>query len=155
MKLLVTGGAGFIGSHYVRSLLTGAWGASNDAEPEAVVVLDKLTYAGNLANLDPVREDNPLRFLEGDILDRALVLELIDQVDAVVHFAAESHVDRSILGAADFVMTNVVGTQTPLDAALRRGIDKFVHVSTDEVYGSIDVGSWAQGAAAGAKPPAP
>src|SRR3954451_24041930 len=133
MKLLVTGGAGFIGSHYVRSLLTGAWGGSNDAEPEAVVVLDKLTYAGNLANLDPVREDKRLRFVEGDILDRALVLDLIDEVDAIVHFAAESHVDRSILGAADFVMTNVVGTQTLLDAALRRGIDKFVHVSTDEV----------------------
>src|SRR3954452_581385 len=144
MKLLVTGGAGFIGSHYVRSLLTGAWGGPTDADtqPEAVVVLDKLTYAGNLANLDPVHEDDRLRFVEGDILDRALVLDLIDEVDAVVHFAAESHVDRSILGAADFVMTNVVGTQTLLDAALRRGIEKFVHVSTDEVYGSIDAGSW-------------
>src|SRR4051812_2409151 len=141
MKILVTGGAGFIGSHYVRTLLTGAWGL---AEPESVVVLDKLTYAGNLANLDPVREDPRLRFVEGDILDPKLVEDLIDQVDAVVHFAAESHVDRSILGAADFVMTNVVGTQTLLDAALRRGIDKFVHVSTDEVYGSIDVGSWTE-----------
>src|SRR3954452_9970484 len=144
MKLLVTGGAGFIGSHYVRSLLTGAWGGPHGIEPESVVVLDKLTYAGNLANLDPVHEDERLRFVEGDILDRALVLDLIDEVDAVVHFAAESHVDRSILGAADFVMTNVVGTQTLLDAALRRGIDKFVHVSTDEVYGSIDVGSWTE-----------
>ncbi len=135
----MTGGAGFIGSHYVRSLLTGAWGL---AEPDAVVVLDRLTYAGNLANLDPVREDPRLRFVEGDILDRAMVDDLLPQVDAVVHFAAESHVDRSILGAADFVMTNVVGTQTLLDSALRHGVDRFVHVSTDEVYGSIETGSW-------------
>jgi dTDP-glucose 4,6-dehydratase len=144
MKILVTGGAGFIGSHYVRTVLSGAWGGASDTEPESVVVLDKLTYAGNLANLDAVREDKRLRFVEGDILDRALVLDLVDEVDAVVHFAAESHVDRSILGAADFVMTNVVGTQTLLDAALRRGIEKFVHVSTDEVYGSIEVGSWTE-----------
>src|SRR4051795_3439817 len=141
MKILVTGGAGFIGSHYVRTLLTGAWGL---AEPESVVVLDKLTYAGNLANLDPVREDPRLRFVEGDILNPKLVEDLIGEADAVVHFAAESHVDRSILGAADFVMTNVVGTQTLLDAALRQRIDKFVHVSTDEVYGSIDTGSWTE-----------
>jgi dTDP-glucose 4,6-dehydratase len=139
MRLLVTGGAGFIGSHYVRSVLTGAWGMD---EPDAVVVLDKLTYAGNLANLDPVHDDKRLRFVEGDILDRALVERLIGEVDAVVHFAAESHVDRSILGAADFVMTNVVGTQTLLDASLRQGVEKFVHVSTDEVYGSIESGSW-------------
>src|SRR3954462_1917133 len=141
MRLLVTGGAGFIGSHYVRSVLSGAWGGE---EPDAVVVLDKLTYAGNLANLDPVRDDKRLRFEEGEILDRALADRLPDADAAVVHFAAESHVDRSILGAADFVMTNVVGTQTLLDAALRRGIDKVVHVSTDEVYGSIDVGSWTE-----------
>jgi dTDP-glucose 4,6-dehydratase len=139
MRLLVTGGAGFIGSHYVRSALTGAWGLD---EPESVVVLDKLTYAGNLANLAPVHDDDRLRFVEGDILDRALVERLVDETDAVVHFAAESHVDRSILGAADFVMTNVVGTQTLLDAALRHGVQRFVHVSTDEVYGSIESGSW-------------
>ncbi|MFL6009517.1 MAG: dTDP-glucose 4,6-dehydratase [Rubrobacteraceae bacterium] len=134
MRLLVTGGAGFIGSHYVRSVLSGAWGGE---EPDAVVVLDKLTYAGNLANLDPVQDDKRLRFEEGDILDRALVDRLVDEVDAVVHFAAESHVDRSILGAADFVMTNVVGTQTLLDASMRQGVEKFVHVSTDEVYGTL------------------
>jgi dTDP-glucose 4,6-dehydratase len=139
MRLLVTGGAGFIGSHYVRTALTGAWGLE---EPESVVVLDKLTYAGNLANLDPVIDDRRLRFVEGDILDRSLVERLVDETDAVVHFAAESHVDRSILGAADFVMTNVVGTQTMLDASLRHGVEKFVHVSTDEVYGSIETGSW-------------
>jgi len=139
MKLLVTGGAGFIGSHYVRSVLTGAWGT---VEPKSVIVLDAFTYAGNRANLAPVAEDPRLRIVEGDILDRGLVDELIAQVDAVVHFAAESHVDRSILGARDFVMTNVVGTQTLLDSALAIGVDKFVHVSTDEVYGSIDEGSW-------------
>jgi dTDP-glucose 4,6-dehydratase len=139
MRILVTGGAGFIGSHYVRSLLTGAWGAD---EPTSVVVLDKLTYAGNLANLAPVDDDPRLRFVHGDILDRELVDQLVGETDAVVHFAAESHVDRSIAGATDFVMTNVVGTQTLLDAALRIGIDKFVHVSTDEVYGSIQSGSW-------------
>ncbi len=141
MRLLVTGGAGFIGSHYVRSVLTGAWGGS---EPESLVVLDKLTYAGNLANLTPVADDKRLRIVEGDILDRTLVDSLMAEVDAVVHFAAESHVDRSILGAADFVMTNVVGTQTLLDSALHHGLGKFVHVSTDEVYGSIESGSWGE-----------
>jgi dTDP-glucose 4,6-dehydratase len=139
MRLLVTGGAGFIGSHYVRSVLADAWGL---AAPDAVVVLDKLTYAGNLANLDPVADDPRLRVVEGDILDPVLVGELMADADAVVHFAAESHVDRSILGAADFVMTNVVGTQTLLEAARQHGVDKFVHVSTDEVYGSIEQGSW-------------
>ncbi len=139
MRLLVTGGAGFIGSHYVRSLLTGAWGGP---EPASVVVLDRLTYAGNLANLAPVAEDPRLRVVEGDICDRGTVDGLCAEVDAVVHFAAESHVDRSILGAADFVMTNVVGTQTLLDSAHQHGIAKFVHVSTDEVYGSIPEGSW-------------
>jgi dTDP-glucose 4,6-dehydratase len=141
MKILVTGGAGFIGSHYVRSLLTHRYGPMKDVE---VAVLDKLTYAGNLANLAPVRSDPRLTFVEGDILDTRLVDDLVAAADVVVHFAAESHVDRSILGAADFVMTNVVGTQTLLDAAHRHGVERFVHVSTDEVYGSIDDGSWAE-----------
>ena len=139
MKLLVTGGAGFIGSHYVRSVLGGAWGG---VEPERLVMLDAFTYAGNIENLAPVRDDDRLEIQPGNILDRELVDKLMGEVDAVVHFAAESHVDRSILGARDFVMTNVVGTQTLLDSALEHGIDKFVHVSTDEVYGSIDEGSW-------------
>jgi dTDP-glucose 4,6-dehydratase len=139
MKLLVTGGAGFIGSHYVRSVLDGAWGG---AEPERLVMLDAFTYAGNVENLAPVRDDDRLEIVAGNILDRELVDKLMAEADAVVHFAAESHVDRSILGARDFVMTNVVGTQTLLDSALEHGIDKFVHVSTDEVYGSIDEGSW-------------
>ncbi|HSV41690.1 MAG TPA: dTDP-glucose 4,6-dehydratase [Nocardioidaceae bacterium] len=139
MRYLVTGGAGFIGSHYVRTLLGDAWGLT---APTKLTVLDKLTYAGNLANLDPVRDDARLHFVEGDILDPRLVDQLMADADVVVHFAAESHVDRSILGAADFVMTNVVGTQTLLDSALRIGVEKFVHVSTDEVYGSIAEGSW-------------
>jgi len=139
MRLLVTGGAGFIGSHYVRAVLGDAWGGT---APTSVVVLDKLTYAGNRANLAPVDHDRRLRFVRGDILDVELVDELVGACDAVVHFAAESHVDRSIRHAADFVTTNVVGTQTLLDAALRHGTARFVHVSTDEVYGSIAEGSW-------------
>ena len=139
MRVLITGGAGFIGSHYARQLLQGAYPAFADAE---VVVLDKLTYAGNQENLRPVSENPRLRFVRGDICDAELVAELMTGVDVVVHFAAESHVDRSILGASDFVRTNVVGTDTLLQAALAAGVGKFVHVSTDEVYGSIETGSW-------------
>ena len=139
MRLLVTGGAGFIGSHYVRCALSGRYPRLDDAE---IVVLDKLTYAGNAANLAPIADSRRLRFVEGDILDADLVDRLIGESDEVVHFAAESHVDRSIAGAAEFVLANVVGTQTLLDAALRHEVRKFVHVSTDEVYGSIDAGSW-------------
>ena len=139
MRLLVTGGAGFIGSHYVRCALSGRYPRLDDAE---IVVLDKLTYAGNESNLAPVADSRRLRFVEGDILDADLVDRLIGDSDEVVHFAAESHVDRSIAGAAEFVLTNVVGTQTLLDAALRHEVGTFVHVSTDEVYGSIDSGSW-------------
>ena len=138
MRYLVTGGAGFIGSHYVRSLLDGTLAADVDR----VVVLDKLTYAGVRENLDPVAPDPRLTFVHGDILDASLVDGLVRDADVVVHFAAESHVDRSIDGATDFVMTNVVGTQVLLEAALRHGPERFVHVSTDEVYGSIDHGSW-------------
>jgi len=141
MRILVTGGAGFIGSHYVRQLLGGGYPSMVDP---SVVVLDKLTYAGNLANLEPVRGSERLTFVKGDILDVRLVDEALEGVDAVVHFAAESHVDRSLSGAADFVTTNVVGTQTLLEAALRRGVGRFVHVSTDEVYGSIEAGSWTE-----------
>jgi dTDP-glucose 4,6-dehydratase len=139
MRILVTGGAGFIGSHYVRSLLSGQYAGH---EQSSVTVLDKLTYAGNVANLEPVAESPRLDFVEGDILDTRLVDDLMASTDAVVHFAAESHVDRSILGAADFVITNVVGTQTLLESAHRHDVGKFVHVSTDEVYGSIEHGSW-------------
>lgn len=141
MRVLVTGGAGFIGSHYVRQALAGAYPALADAE---IVVLDKLTYAGNPANLAPVADDPRFRFVPGDICDGALVSEVMTGVGLVVHFAAESHVDRSILGSADFVLTNVLGTQTLLQAALGAGVGKFVHVSTDEVYGSIAEGSWSE-----------
>ncbi|WP_405865276.1 dTDP-glucose 4,6-dehydratase [Streptomyces sp. NBC_00005] len=135
MNLLVTGAAGFIGSCHVRTLL-----ASEASGALRVTVLDKLTYAGNLDNLDL---DHPrLEFVQGDIRDAELVDKLMAEADQVVHFAAESHVDRSIAGATDFVLTNVVGTQTLLDAALRYGVGPFVHVSTDEVYGSIESGSW-------------
>ncbi|MFI5606335.1 dTDP-glucose 4,6-dehydratase [Amycolatopsis sp. NPDC051903] len=141
MRVLVTGGAGFIGSHYVRQVLSGAFPTLGDAE---VVVLDKLTYAGNEANLAPVAGSPRLRFVRGDVCDAPLVTDLVRGVDLVVHFAAESHVDRSILGSADFVLTNVLGTQTLLQAALEAGVGKFVHVSTDEVYGSIEDGSWSE-----------
>ncbi|MGX7827748.1 dTDP-glucose 4,6-dehydratase [Actinokineospora sp. 24-640] len=139
MRVLVTGGAGFIGSHYVRQALGGAYESLADAE---VVVLDLLTYAGNRANLDPVADSPRLRFVEGDICDPALVSSVMPGVDLVVHFAAESHVDRSIAGSAEFIRTNVLGTQVLLQAALEAGVGRFVHVSTDEVYGSIEVGSW-------------
>ena len=139
MRYLVTGGAGFIGSHYVRSLLSAGLSAGG---VDSVVVLDRLTYAGVRVNLEPVADDPRLTFVHGDILDATLVDRLMANADVVVHFAAESHVDRSIAGGADVVVTNVVGTQTLLDAALRHEPNRFVHVSTDEVYGSIDHGSW-------------
>ncbi|MFI7290669.1 dTDP-glucose 4,6-dehydratase [Streptomyces anulatus] len=142
MRMVVTGGAGFIGSHFVRQAVTGVY--TGGAVPE-VVVLDKLTYAGNRANLDQVRGGSRLSFVQGDICDRVLVSEVLRGGDLVVHFAAESHVDRSISGSEDFVRTNVLGTQVLLDASMRAGVRKFVHVSTDEVYGSIDEGSWSEG----------
>ncbi|NEY31538.1 dTDP-glucose 4,6-dehydratase [Streptomyces sp. PRKS01-65] len=134
MNLLVTGAAGFIGSHYVRALL-----ASDGPGAPRVTVLDKLTYAANPDNLELGHPR--LDFVHGDIRDAALVDKLMADADQVVHFAAESHVDRSIHTATDFVLTNVVGTQTLLDAALRHGVEPFVHVSTDEVYGSLESGS--------------
>jgi dTDP-glucose 4,6-dehydratase len=139
MRILVTGGAGFIGSHYVRRMLTEPGPGEADAE---IIVLDLLTYAGSEANLAEVAGSPRYRFVRGDIRDVELVTTLMAGVDLVVHFAAESHVDRSITGAADFVSTNVGGTQVLLQAALERGVARFVHVSTDEVYGSIAEGSW-------------
>jgi dTDP-glucose 4,6-dehydratase len=136
-RILVTGGAGFIGSHYVRTLL-GPHGPGD----VTITVLDKLTYAGNLANLDEVRTHPDFTFVHGDICSPEPVTKLMAEHDQVVHFAAESHVDRSIDGGAEFVHTNVVGTHTLVDAAHRTGIKTFLHISTDEVYGSIDHGSW-------------
>ncbi|MGY1456678.1 dTDP-glucose 4,6-dehydratase [Streptomyces sp. SS8] len=134
-RILVTGGAGFIGSHYVRTLLT----PQSDLR---ITVLDRLTYAGNPANLDPVRSHPGFRFVPGDICDPQTVDRVAGEADEIVHFAAESHVDRSIADGQEFVRTNVLGTQVLLDAAVRHGIRCFVHVSTDEVYGSIPHGSW-------------
>lgn len=139
LRILVTGGAGFIGSTYVRSVVGGRYPAVADAD---VVVLDLLTYAGTLTNLASVIDAPRLRFVHGDIRDAGLVAELMARTDVVVHFAAESHVDRSIGGAAEFVSTNVIGTQVLLQAALDAQVGRFVHVSTDEVYGSIASGSW-------------
>ncbi|MER7370231.1 dTDP-glucose 4,6-dehydratase [Nonomuraea wenchangensis] len=134
MRILVTGGAGFIGSHYVRTLA--------ERGDCTLTVLDKLTYAGNLANLAPA--DGRFTFVHGDICDAALVGELVAAHDQVVHFAAETHVDRSISGAGEFVRTNVTGTYTLLAAAVEHGLGTFVHISTDEVYGSIPEGSWGE-----------
>ncbi len=141
MKILVTGAAGFIGSNFVRRLLSDVYPGHADT---SVTVLDKLTYAGVRANLDPVAQNPRYRFIEGDICDGALLADLVPGHDAIVHFAAESHVDRSITGASDFVLTNVLGTQKLLQAALDAQVGRFVHVSTDEVYGSIDEGSWSE-----------
>ncbi|GLW23215.1 dTDP-glucose 4,6-dehydratase [Microbispora triticiradicis] len=141
MKILVAGAAGFIGSHYVRSLLSGAYPGYEDAR---VTVLDKLTYAGNPANLAPVETRPAFTFARGDVCDAALLRELVPGHDVVVNFAAETHVDRSISGAGDFVTTNVLGTQRLLQAALEAGVRTFVQVSTDEVYGSADEGTWTE-----------
>ena len=140
MRLLVTGAAGFIGSNFVRMISSGALqGISN------VIVLDKLTYAGVEENLSSVENLSQYQFVQGDICDPKQVSELISKVDGVVNFAAESHVDRSISGATDFVQTNIVGVQVMLDAIKDSGRDlRFLQVSTDEVYGSIEKGSWTE-----------
>jgi dTDP-glucose 4,6-dehydratase len=130
MKLLITGGAGFIGSAFIRLLLSETdWYVTN---------LDKLTYAGNLENLAAVENNSRYRFLHADICDDAAVDSAMEGMDAVVHFAAESHVDRSILSPKPVIQTNFRGTFTLLDAARRRRLPRFVHVSTDEVYGSLE-----------------
>ena len=130
MRLLVTGGAGFIGSNFVRHALA-------ERPTWRVTVLDALTYAGNLANLEDLTGNPQLRFLRGDIADAGEVAAALVGIDVVVNFAAESHVDRSILDSAPFIRTNVVGTHTLLEAARQRGLTRFLQVSTDEVYGSL------------------
>jgi dTDP-glucose 4,6-dehydratase len=141
VKILVTGGAGFIGSNFVRRALTDAYPSLSGA---SVTVLDALTYSGNLANLDPVADSPRYSFVRGHIGDATLLDRLLPGMDAIVHFAAESHVDRSVRDASPFFMTNVLGTQVLFDAAVRHGIARVVHVSTDEVYGSIETGSWSE-----------
>lgn len=138
MKYFVTGGAGFIGSNYVRGLLSGAWGNSVDQ----VTVFDAFTYAGNPHNLDEVASDPRLTVVKGDIRNATDIDGALPGHDIVVHFAAESHVDRSIESSSVFVTTNVLGTQQMLEGAMRHGVKTFIHVSTDEVYGSIAEGSW-------------
>ncbi len=137
MKILVTGGCGFIGSHFVRQVLESRPGAS-------VVNLDKLTYAANPANLADVSGDPRYRFVRGDIVDPDVVGVAMEGCDAVVNFAAETHVDRSLLGDASFIETDVRGVFVLLEEARRRGVKKFIQISTDEVYGSISKGSFTE-----------
>lgn len=138
MRVLVTGGAGFVGSNYVRRILDGTLSGVT-----AVTVLDKLSYAGSRANLSKV-DKGSFEFIEGDICNVKLASELANRHDVIINFAAESHVDRSIINPKDFVITNILGTQTLLDAANRGVIGTFIQVSTDEVYGSISEGSWVE-----------
>jgi dTDP-glucose 4,6-dehydratase len=137
VRILVTGGAGFIGSNYVKHILN----KSNNSDLQ-VLVLDKLTYAGTLENLSEVSNKPNLKFIHGDICDSNLVEKLVSKCDRVINFAAESHVDRSIVSAEEFVRTNVLGIQVILEAVRKKPSIKFIQVSTDEVYGSIESGSW-------------
>jgi dTDP-glucose 4,6-dehydratase len=136
VKLFVTGAAGFIGSNYVRWVL--------DHSDHEITVFDKLTYAGNLANIDDVLDDRRCRFVHADICDQDAVAEHLPGHDAVVNFAAETHVDRSIADPYAFVHTNTFGTNVLCDVATRAGVERFLHISTDEVYGSIEEGSFAE-----------
>ncbi|WP_431888945.1 dTDP-glucose 4,6-dehydratase [Nocardiopsis alba] len=140
MRIMVTGGAGFIGSHFVLDLLAGEypWLPADE-----IVVLDKLTYAGDPRLFEEI-DDPRVRFVRGDICDREVVSREMRGVDTVVHFAAESHVDRSIEDSDAFVRTNVHGTRNLLHRAVEEEVSKFVHVSTDEVYGSISEGAWTE-----------
>ena len=133
MRLLVTGGLGFIGSNFIRRRLA-------EQPLDRIVNLDKLTYAGNRENLADLEGDRRYKWILGDIADVATVERAIQGAEAVVHFAAETHVDRSILDAGDFLRTNVLGTRVLLEAALRAGVKRFIHVGTDEVYGSVEKG---------------
>jgi dTDP-glucose 4,6-dehydratase len=135
-KILVTGGAGFIGSNFVNDLLK-----RNDQWSE-ILIIDALTYAGNRANIQSALVDKRVKFIEGSITDTRLVDQAMQSVHTVVHFAAETHVDRSISEPNTFILTNVLGTATLLKCALVNKVKKFLHVSTDEVYGSISTGSW-------------
>lgn len=137
MKILITGGAGFIGSNFLKFLLEDG----QSTEIANIRVLDKLTYSGSLSNFSGI-DSNSFEFINGDIGNEVLVGQATKDIDILFHFAAESHVDRSINNSRVFFETNVVGTQTLLDSALKNRVQKFIHVSTDEVYGSIEEGSW-------------
>jgi dTDP-glucose 4,6-dehydratase len=140
MRVLVTGGAGFIGSNFIRMALQEKLYGIDE-----IVTIDALTYAGVIANLSPVMDYSNFRFIQGDICDEKVVSDLINETDAVVNFAAESHVDRSISGSAEFVRSNIVGVQVLLDSIKKSGRNvRFLQVSTDEVYGSIQEGSWCE-----------
>jgi dTDP-glucose 4,6-dehydratase len=138
VRLLVTGGAGFIGSEFVRMTL-------RDHPDDSVIVLDKLTYAGNERNLESVRDDSRFRFVRGDICDAATVKELAGATDVIVNFAAESHVDRSLEAPGQFILTDVYGTYVLMDAARSHGHERFLQVSTDEVYGEVSDGHSVEG----------
>ena len=139
MRLLVTGGAGFIGSNFVRRTLS-----DPTSSVSKIIVLDNLTYAGTFENLEEFKDNLKFQFIHGDINNETLVENLISKVDVVVHFAAESHVDRSISEAAPFIETNVSGTANLLEVLRKFPKVRFLHVSTDEVYGSIEKGSWSE-----------
>lgn len=137
MRLLVTGGAGFIGSNFIRYII-------KKYPDYKIINLDKLTYAGNLDNLKDIKNNSNYTFIKGDICDRKIVDELAGDVEAIVNFAAESHVDRSIIDASDFIRTNIDGTYNLLEATKRYNISHLIHCSTDEVYGSIEEGSFTE-----------
>jgi len=137
MKLLVTGGAGFIGSNFVRKSI-------NNPNFKTVTVLDSLTYAGNLNNLNEVISSEKFIFIKGDICNSEIVSDVTKGIDVIINFAAESHVDRSITNPGQFLKTNILGTQNLLEAAVINKVGRFIQISTDEVYGSINEGSWTE-----------
>jgi len=144
MKLLITGGAGFIGSNFIRYILK-KYPARNASHSNAggpdyhIINLDLLTYAGNPENLKDIESNPNYKFVHGDICDRKLVDSLMPEIDLIVHFAAESHVERSILNSTDFIRTNIIGTHTLLESAKKNGLKRFHHISTDEVFGSLEL----------------
>ena len=132
MRLLVTGGAGFIGSNFIRYWL-------KNHQSDEIINLDKLTYAGHISSTKDFKDNPNYKFIEGDICDPKIVDNVVSEVETIIHFAAETHVDRSIVGPQLFLQTNVIGTQVLLDAALKHGVKKFHHVSTDEVFGALEL----------------